>query len=321
MRTFGGLSQKADIALTDLSANGGLLQPEQNDVFFQKLLDEPTMLGVVRSVQMNGPQMDINKVGIGQRVFHGAKNSGNGATGQADDGTNDRYLAAAKRASVTTSKISMETEEIIAEVRIPYEVLEDNIERGNFQNTILALVAQKGALDLENLLILGDTSINPATDDLLCLHDGILKRFTSNVVDAAGEGLSLALWNRFKKSLPTPYRRDQSRMRFFTHLDVDSDWRVSMAGRGSPLGDALAVSHNPVPALGVALAGGAVMPTNKMVFTDPRNVIWGLQRNVRIETDKDIRSREVIFVITARVAIQIEEEEAGAKLINLGPTV
>ena len=314
----GGLSQKADIALTDLSTNGGLLQPEQNDVFYRKLLDEPTLLRVVRSVQMNAPQADINKVGIGTRVFHGAKNSGNGATGAADDGTNDRYLLASKRSSVTTSKISMNTEEVIAEVRIPYEVLEDNIERGNFQDTILALVAQRGALDFETLLISGDKTISSATDDLLCLQNGILKKFTSNIVDAAGETMSLALWNRVKKALPTAYRRNLAGMRFFTSMDKESDWRVTMAGRPGALGDSIAVGGQAVAALGVPLAPAALMPDENIVFTDPKNIIWGLQRNVRIETDKDIRSREVIFVITARVAIQVEEELAGAKLINLG---
>lgn len=314
----GGLSQKADIALADLNVNGGLLQPDQNDTFYRKLLDEPTMLRAIRTIQMNTPQMDINKVGIGTRVLHGAKHSGNGAQGAKDDGTNDRYLAAAKRAKVTTSKISMETQEVIAEIRIPYEVLEDNIERGNFQDTILALVAQKAALDFEEMILLGDTSIDPAVDDLLCLHDGILKRFQSNVVDAAGQTVSLDLFNRFKKAIPTRYRRNLSALRFFSSMDKESDYRVVVAGRGTALGDQIATTGNPVPVLGVPLVGAALMPDVNMAFTDPKNIIWGLQRNVRIESDKDIRSREIIFVLTARVAIQIEEEEAGAKLINLG---
>jgi HK97 family phage major capsid protein len=315
---LGGLSSKADIALTDLNTNGGLLQPEQNDVFFRKLLDEPTLLNQVRSIQMNAPQQDINKIGIGTRVFHGAGNSGNGASGLNDANVNGRVLAAAKRTSVTTSKISMNSTEVIAEVRIPYEVLEDNLERGGLQDTILALVAQRGALDFETLLISGDKTINSATDDLLCLQNGILKGFTSNVVDAAGETLSLGLWNRLKKALPTAYRRNLQAMRFFSSMDKESDWRVTMAGRPGALGDSIATGGGPVPALGVQVAPAALMPDANIIFTDPKNIIWGLQRNVRIETDKDIRSREVIFVITARVAINIEEELAGAKLINLG---
>jgi hypothetical protein len=267
---------------------------------------------------MNTPQADINKIGIGTRVFHGAKNSGNGAAGLNDSNVNDRVLAAAKRTSVTTSKISMNSTEVIAEVRIPYEVLEDNIERGNLQDTMLALVAQRGALDFETLLISGDKTISSATDDLLCLQNGVLKLFNSNTVDAAGEAMSLSLFNRVKKALPTAYRRNLAATRFFTSMDKESDWRVTMAGRPGALGDSIAVGGQAVSALGVALAPAALMPDANIIYTDPKNIIWGLQRNVRIETDKDIRSREVIFVITARVAINVEEELAGAKLINLG---
>jgi len=309
-----GLSKKADIALSELASNGGLLQPEENDVFYRKVLDEPTILRQVRAIQMNTPTMNINKVGIGQRLLHGATQAGSAA----DDGTNPRYLAAAKRTSVTTSKLTMTTKEVIAEIRIPDEVLEDNIERGNFQNTILALVAQKAAIEFEELLIAGDTSINPATDDFLCLHDGILKRFTTNVVDAGGSTVSLDVFNRLKKAIATRYRRNYAAMRIYTSMDREADYRVVVAGRGTGLGDRIAVSGDPIPVLGVPLIGAALMPNSKMVFTDPQNIIWGLQRNLRIETDRDIRSRETIFVLTARVAIQIEEEEAGAKLINLG---
>jgi hypothetical protein len=37
-----------------------------------------------------------------------------------------------------------------------------------------------------------------------------------------------------------------------------------------------------------------------------------------METDKDIRARVYIIVVTARVALQIEEELATVKFINMG---
>jgi len=308
------LSQKADIALSDLTSNGGLLLPEQADTFYRYVLDEPTLLNRVRTVQMNAPTMNINRVGIGTRVLHGATQAG----GMQDSGANARWLAAAKRTAVYTNQIQLATKEVIAEIRIPYEVLEDNIERGNFTNTILALVAQKAALDFEEMIISGDTSISSGVDDLLCLQDGVLKRFQTNVVDAASAPFSLDLANRVKKALPTRYRRNLAAMGMFLSMDKESDYRVVVAGRGTPLGDAIATGGQPVPVLGMPLVPAAKMPDTNIVFTDPKNIIWGLQRSLRIETDKDIRSREFIFVLTARVAIQIEDEVAGVKLINLG---
>jgi hypothetical protein len=51
---------------------------------------------------------------------------------------------------------------------------------------------------------------------------------------------------------------------------------------------------------------------------NPNNFIWGIQRQVRIERDRDIRARTWIIVLTLRVALEIEEETAVVKLINLG---
>jgi len=60
------------------------------------------------------------------------------------------------------------------------------------------------------------------------------------------------------------------------------------------------------------------MPAANGLLTDPKNLIFGIQRQIHIETDKDIRSREYIIVLTARVDFQIEEEEAVVKYTNIG---
>jgi hypothetical protein len=97
-----------------------------------------------------------------------------------------------------------------------------------------------------------------------------------------------------------------------------ADYRVAVASRGTDLGDSILTSNAALPVLGVPLQSAALMPNANMLFTDPQNIIFGVQRNVRIEQDRDIRSREIIIVLTARIGIQIEQEDAAAKVINLG---
>jgi HK97 family phage major capsid protein len=311
------LSKKADLALADLTSNGGLLTPEQNDTFIRRLIDQPTMLRAVRSVPMNAPEMKINKIGFGSRILHPAP--GGSPPFAADDGTNDRYLAAARRAKPTTSQVTLTTREVLAEVRIPYEVLEDNIERGNMADTVLSLIAERAALDLEELIIRGDTALASGAnaDPFLGLMNGVLKRVTSNVVDAANGTISAIVFNNLKKALPTRYRRNLAAMRFFSSMDRESDYRLVVSNRGTDLGDSILTSNAPLPVLGVPLQSAALMPNANLLFTDPQNIIFGVQRNVRVEQDRDIRSREVIIVVTARVGIALEEEEAMAKVVNL----
>lgn len=298
------LSRKADIALADLASNGGLLNPEQNETFIRNLIDQPTMLRAVRTVPMNAPEQKINKIGFGSRILKAANQT-----------QGSRALAAADRSAPTSGQVTMTTKEVIAEVRIPYEVLEDNIERGDMANTVLALIAERAALDLEELIVLGDTA---SADPYLGLMDGVLKKSTSNVVNATGQAQYVNVFNSMKKALPTRFRRNLRAMRFFTSMNFESDYRVQVALRGTSLGDNILTGNDPLPVLGVPMVGAALMPNANALLTDPQNIIFGIQRNVRIEQDRDIRTREVIIVLTARVALAIEEELAVVKATNLG---
>ena len=133
--------QKGDISVSDLVSNGGLLNPEQTNKFVRTIIDAPTILNEIRTVQMNSPKLEINKIGFGTRILKPAPASGTA-------------LAAADRSKPTTSKVTLDTSEVIAEVHVPYDVLEDNIERGNLEDTIMFQIAERTALDLEELLIL-----------------------------------------------------------------------------------------------------------------------------------------------------------------------
>jgi len=310
--------KKADFFLADLSA-GGLLTVAQNNQFVRNLIDQPTLLRQMRVIPMDTPSMEINKIGFGKRILRRG-NEGTALSAAAVDGTSfdpstsGEYVA---RAKPQTSKVTLTTKEVLAEVRITYSALEDSIERGNLETTILNMIGERAALDLEELVIKGDTSLNTA-DDYLDMTDGVLKLATAHTVDADGEAISPAIFNSVLKSLPTKYRRNRSQMAFFSSMDVEQDYRLALSTRGTGLGDAILTGNQAVPVFGVPLIGAALMPQANLLFTNPKNLIFGIQRNIRIEAERLISEREVKIVLSARVAVGIEENDAVVKVTNLG---
>jgi len=305
--------QRADLALADLTANGGVLDPEHQNTFFQNIIDEPTLINQVRQQPMNAPEMKIPKIGFGSRVLRPAPNTGSG--GAQDDGSNTRHLDAVDRAVPDFGQVNLSTTEYIAEIHLHDDLLEDNIERDQMADTIMTLLAERVALDLEELLIAGDTA---SSDAYLATLDGVLKMVNTNVVDATGSPISINVFNDLKKAMPTRYRRNLSTLRYLNSMDVESDYRVQVASRGTDLGDATLLGNAPLPVLGVPLQGVALMPEANGLMIDPKNVIFGLQRNVRIERERDIRARSWVIVLTMRIGFAIEEVDAAVKLTNLG---
>jgi HK97 family phage major capsid protein len=289
------LARKADIAVQDLISNGGYLNPEQSNRFIQMVQDQPTVLKPARRVTMGGPKRYIEKIGFGSRILRKATASG-------------VALEASKRAAPTTGKIELVTDELIAEVNIPYDVLEDNIEKDNLEDTIMAQMAARTAIDLEEYFLLADTS---SADEYLALTEGVLKRVTTHTVGLSNaEVIDKAVFKSLVKTMPPKYFRNKAAFRFFSSHQNEIDYRDTLADRQGNMGDSLVEGDRRVAAYGVPVIPASMMPESKILLTNPQNLIWGIQRDIMIETDKDIRARVYIIVLTLRVAIQIEEEEA-----------
>jgi len=293
--------EKADMAVAQMITDGGYLNEEQFDTFYRKLIDEPTLLGNVRTVRMKSPKMNIDTIGFGSRILRAAPSSG-------------IALPADQRVRPAFGQVNLETEEVIAEVRIPYDALEDSIERGNLENTIMQMLTGRVSLDLEELLINGDTS---SADPYLALHDGALA-LAGHTYD--GTALTAIDKDAFKAALqemPTQYLRNLSAMNFLMSWHNVIEYRDTLATRSTGAGDEFYLNRPTVSAFGVPIIPAALMPNTEILFTYPQNLIFGVQREVMIETDKDITSRVLIVVLTMRIAIQAEEADAIVKVDNI----
>jgi HK97 family phage major capsid protein len=288
--------EKADIAVSNLISSGGYLNAEQANAFIRMIIDQPTIINECRTVRMSAPKRKIEKIGFGSRILRAAPSSGTA-------------LDASKRAAPDLGLIELETEEIIAEVWLPYDVLEDNIERGGLEQTIMTMIAERAALDLEELIVLGDTG---SADSYLALVDGILALTpTGHTIDGSGiTDIDKGLFKEAIQRMPTRYLRNRAMMKHYVSHHVEMEYRDSIADRATSLGDEKISKFTPMFAYGTPVQPTAMMPDNKLFLSYPKNIVWGIQRDIMIETDKDIRRRVLIIVLTMRCDVKIEEPQA-----------
>lgn len=313
------LLAKADMALADL-ASGGLMNPEQSENFIRILAQDTNFLNDVRTITMARPKMTVNKLDLASRALRVANQGNISSPNSADFGT--RALSRADRVKVTTSKVELDTYEVIAEVNLPYEVLEDNIEGGQidgtqFQQTVLAKLAERIRIDIEDVMLNGDTA---SADPFLAERDGILKLTASNLVNNGGAALDAVTFNEMVQALPDKFKRVINRYKFYVAHNKALQYMMQVAQRQTGLGDAVLVGGNGVNfnPFGIPMVPVASMPSNSALMIDPSNILFGVQRNMRMEYDRDTRERVLIMVFTMRFDFKLEQEDMNVKAINIG---
>lgn len=313
------LLQKADMALADL-ANGGLMNPEQTDNFIRILAQDTNLLNDVRTISMSRPKMTVNKLDLASRALRVANQGAVSSPRTGEEGP--RALARGDRTKVTTSKVELDTYEVIAEVNLPYEVLEDNIEGGQidgtrFQATVLSKLAERIRIDIEDVMINGEVG---SGDPFLNARDGVLKLAVSNIVNNGGAALDAVTFNESIQALPDKFKRVINRYKFYVSHNKRLQYMMQVAQRQTGLGDSVLVGgdgQNFAP-FGTPLIGVASMPSSQMLMIDPSNILFGVQRNMRLEYDRDTRERVLIMVFTMRFDFKLEQENMVVKTINLG---
>lgn len=295
--------EKADIAVSNLISCGGYLNPMQANAFIRMIIEQPTLLNQVRTVPMNSPTMQVHKIGFEDRILKPAPASGS-------------YLKQADRSKPSTEQVNLKTDEVIAEVHLPYDVIEDNIERGRLEDTIMALITERAATDLEELIIQGDTT---SGDAYLAMMDGIIQLGYRHLCQFTNAAITKSVFKDMIKCMPNKYLRYRAKMRFYTSPHAEVEYADSLGNRETGLGDSKVTKWTPSFAYGVPIEAAALMPNANAILTYPKNVIWGVQRQIMIETDRDIRARVLIIVLTMRIALAFEEDDAVVVASGLAP--
>ena len=301
---------KADLALADL-ASGGVLSIEDSHAFREQLVAEPTILKSARKIQMSSSIKKIAKVGFGSRILRAVPSVGG--------------LGLSERTKPDLGNIELNAKEVIAEIRLPYSAIEDAVGggsadvggdkgvTGSLKNSIISLMSKRAAIDLEELALLGDTV---STDPYLAVLDGFMKQASLHVVDNSSSNASLAMVMAGLKALPAPYQREMGKIANYLSVHDALDLKSAIGSRLSGGGDSVIQGVEPL-AYGTKIVQSSVIRAGTGLLTLPENFVFGMQRDISLEFDKDISAREYIIVLTARIDFKIEEPNAVVKYINV----
>lgn len=297
--------EKADMAIADLSS-GGLLVAEQVKQFYEILIEESKLLPLVTTVTMASHTWELSKMGFTGEVLRRANENS--------------ALPLADRVKPELGKVQLVAKEFIAEARIPYTVVEDNIQNGTFVQTAMQFLGKALARDIEKLIIQGDTT---SASLLLSSLDGILKKATSFVVNAGGVRLSKSTLKTMVQTMPSQFM--QGKLAFLTSKNACIDYVDSLSNRQTPVGDdaltkAGVAEYQGYPVVPIPLfpenIGSGNTKTNVLLL-DPKNINVGFHREVRIETDRDISARQFIIVATVRLDVNYSHEPAVVKATEI----
>ncbi len=298
--------QRAD-ALLGLLSGGGALPAEKVKEFIRIVQNATPLLQAVRVVPMNAPTVSIPKI-----LFAGAVMKPDPGDGSA--------LDSGDRVAPTTSEVTLVAKRYMAQVNVGYQLLEDNVEAEEMENTIMALLVEKCGIDMESFALAGDTASGNA---LFAVQDGWLKRVTTNVVNASSAEVSRALFERLLTSVALRFRQ-AGKHAFYVEETAGEKWRSIIGDRATALGDKAILEGMIPPAAGRPVMQVGNMPVasnlSSILFTDPRNLILGIRKLIDVRTFDDSRNGVVTITVRTNVAVNVEHEAAAAKATNVEAT-
>ena len=287
------------ITVADLGDS--VLNAEQADRFIQTVEESTPLLTETRRLDMTTPEKNIDRTGFGQRIM---KNPEEEDISEASHGSKPGF-----------DTNVLKVEKIKGIVSIKDDTLEDNIERANFENTLIEMIGNRVGLDMEHMFLNGDTALTAG--DLngegayLMLLDGWYKLASHSVGnnDFAVDDPESVFDSMFR-ALPRKYITNRADWRYYVHYDLEDDYRNVLKARGTALGDTAQTQADGLVYKGIQVVPVGNMPEGKAILAHPDNMVYGIRRDVRIEPEREAKQEQTDFIITARIDANYEDENA-----------
>jgi hypothetical protein len=225
----------------------------------------------------------------------------------------------------STGIVLMETKLFRGEVLISDPVMEDNVEREGFSGTITAMIAEQCGVDVEDMMINGDTD---SLDNDYNAFDGWIKQIEdygsgSQIYDASADASFQATLKALLAKLPSKFKKDKPNMRFYCSDVVEEAYRDTLSSRGTPLGDQTLQGNAPLHYQGIPIKPVPLFPVDEttglsvVVLTHRLNLYAGWRRKITLEPYRDPRDGGTTFVVSTRIDAEVGHEPAAVIATNV----
>ena len=233
--------------------------------------------------------------------------------------------AACGKGSISTTKFRLDGE-------ISTEALEDGLEGDALEDHIARMMANQVANDLEDYAINAD--ISKEDDPSLSAFDGWAKTASriGHVVDAGGKTLDRTVLSQMIKAMPRKGLQNRAGLKFFTSsnaiqdlLDAEAQIALAANNTGTGTGDHVAgpLGYSAPRLYGQAVqevplfrddragtysgAGASDEVHGQVWLTNPKNLIWAVQREVQVFREFKPKKDSIEFTLFCRVGTAIED--------------
>ncbi len=303
--------------ITDVTDLGdSILQPEKLTRFIRKMQLATKILPQARYVNMTAHIHDIDRVSFAGRVLKSGT-----------DGSDTHVsLSVSDYAKPTFATNQLIAKEFVAIASLRDSALRRNIERENFEDTLIDLLGEAVGRDLEEFALFANTDISYADDGVLSKTDGWIASAANAVYGAGtnkdfnpeGEDYPEDMFDAMLEATPKEYLNNPEQWRFWVDWETRDDYLNLVKKRQTNLGDAIyrgelppykgiPVEYVPLLARATTEKGGC---GRVAILGFPNNFVWGVFHQVGIEREREAKERRTDFVLTLEADAKFEDENA-----------
>ena len=295
---------------TDMATAKALLNEEQFAQFMRAATINQTILNDASFKRMNSTSQVVSSTKITGRVLQ----NGYKTVTTKNDTTNDNLTPA----HVDFGKAELVATKLKALTSILDDDKEDNIEREQFEQTLLTMMGEAVGIDLEAVCVFGDTTYvdgSSNADPLFSCIDGWVKSGTkikSNGAKGSGtkdfdlaDGIT-AMFDAMLYKMPAAYRQANlmKDLVFYVPFEVQEAYREFLIDRETGLGDSSLLNATELQYKGIpvkyapvldAADGRTVHGNVASILTVPEFLWYGVYKDISVEPKRIVEEENTEY--------------------------